>query len=144
VEQALEQADLDAGMLELEITETAIIKDVSETISLLFALKKIGVKLAIDDFGTGYSSLNYLKNFPIDTLKIDKSFVDDIVTNTKDAAIAQTIVQLARNLGLSTIAEGVETDGQKVSLKDMGCSEFQGYYYSKPVPVTEVEKLLTQ
>lgn len=130
-------------MLELEITETAIIKDVSETVSLLFALKKIGVKLAIDDFGTGYSSLNYLKNFPIDTLKIDKSFIDEIVTNPKDAAIAQTIVQLANNLGLNTVAEGVETIAQRNALKEMGCTEFQGYYYSKPMTVSDVEMQFT-
>ncbi|MCL4147481.1 UNVERIFIED_CONTAM: hypothetical protein GTU68_013666 [Idotea baltica] len=140
VKQVLEDSGLEANMLELEITETAIIKDVSETISLLFALKKIGVKLAIDDFGTGYSSLNYLKNFPIDTLKIDKSFIDEIVTNKKDAAIAQTIVQLASNLGLTTVAEGVETNEQKCLLKEMGCAQFQGFYYGKPMPTIDIEQ----
>ncbi len=140
VQHVLESTGLNADMLELEITETAIIKDVSETISLLMALKEIGVKLAIDDFGTGYSSLNYLKNFPLDTLKIDKSFVDEVVTNSKDAAIAQTIVQLACNLGLNTIAEGVETSEQKALLIEMGCTELQGYYYGKPVSASMVEE----
>ena len=140
VSSALEESGLEADMLELEITETAIIKDVSEAISLLYTLKDIGVTLAIDDFGTGYSSLNYLKSFPIDTLKIDKSFVDYIVTDEKDAAIAQTIVQLATNLSLITVAEGVETNEQKLLLKKMGCTEFQGYYFSKPLTVSNLEQ----
>ncbi|MFT7388116.1 MAG: diguanylate cyclase (GGDEF)-like protein/PAS domain S-box-containing protein [Candidatus Endobugula sp.] len=141
VKQVLKLSGLEPNMLELEITETAIIEDISEATSLLFELKAIGVKLAIDDFGTGYSSLNYLKNFPIDTLKIDKSFIDEIVINTKDAAIAQTVVQLACNLGLSTIAEGVETKEQQTLLKEMGCTELQGYYYSKPLSVADIELL---
>jgi EAL domain-containing protein (putative c-di-GMP-specific phosphodiesterase class I) len=130
---------LPADTLELEITETAMLKDTAETIPLLFALKKVGVRLAIDDFGTGYSSLSYLKNFPIDTLKIDKSFVDEIVTDSKDAAIARTIVQLAENLGLRTIAEGVETEEQVNMLRLMGCDEFQGFYFSKPMSVADIE-----
>lgn len=141
VKRALDETGLPAHLLELEITETAIMNDVSETIPLLFELKKLGVKLAIDDFGTGYSSLNYLKNFPIDTLKIDKSFVDEIVTSKKDAAIAQTIIQLADNLGLVTIAEGVENTEQRQLLADMGCTEFQGYLYSKPFPPEIIEKI---
>lgn len=140
VKTALVETGLPAHLLELEITETAIVNDISETIPLLFNLKEIGVRLAIDDFGTGYSSLNYLKNFPIDTLKIDKSFVDEIVTSKKDAAIAQTIIQLAHNLGLMTIAEGVEDTEQRQSLKDMGCGEFQGYLYSKPFPPEIIEQ----
>lgn len=140
--QSLKASELPAESLELEITETAMLKDVMETIPLLKALKDMGVGLAIDDFGTGYSSLSYLKNFPINTLKIDKSFVDEIVDNPKDAAIARTIVQLAENLGLRTIAEGVETIEQVEMLTDMGCQELQGYYFSKPLPVGEVERLL--
>ena len=139
---SLKNSGLPASSLELEITETAMLKDVMETIPLLRALKDMGVGLAIDDFGTGYSSLSYLKNFPIDTLKIDKSFVDEIVENPKDAAIARTIVQLADNLGLRTIAEGVETIEQVNMLTTMGCKELQGYYYSKPLPVSEIERLL--
>jgi diguanylate cyclase (GGDEF)-like protein/PAS domain S-box-containing protein len=141
VKRALDETGLPAHLLELEITETAIINDISDTIPLLFDLKKLGVKLAIDDFGTGYSSLSYLKNFPIDTLKIDKSFVDEIVTSNKDAAIAQTIIQLAHNLGLVTIAEGVENTQQRQLLEDMGSSEFQGYLYSKPFPAEIIEQI---
>ena len=139
VEQAIEISGLDSRLLELEITETAIINDVAETIPLLFDLKKLGIKLAIDDFGTGYSSLSYLKNFPIDTLKIDKSFIDEIVLNDKDAAIAHTIVQLAGNLGLSTIAEGVEYSEQQTVLHEMGCSQLQGYLFSKPLTPELIE-----
>ncbi len=142
VKSALDESGLEPGLLELEITETALVKDIAETISLLFTLKKLGVKLAIDDFGSGYSSLNYLKNFPIDTLKIDKSFVDEIVTSERDAAIALTIVELGKNLGLSTIAEGVETMEQKQSLKQMGCCEFQGYFFSKPMSIDKVSELM--
>ncbi|MGI2170963.1 two-component system response regulator [Shewanella sp. MF05960] len=134
VKSALTETGLPPSLLELEITESAIISNVDEAIALLFMLKKLGVKLAIDDFGTGYSSLNYLKSFPIDTLKIDKSFVDGIVSNQKDAAIARTIVQLALNLELSTIAEGVEYIEQQELLKAMGCTNLQGYLYSKPLP----------
>lgn len=143
VRKTLESTQLPAETLELEITETAMLKDIAETIPLLFALKKTGTLLAIDDFGTGYSSLSYLKNFPIDTLKIDKSFVDEIVFNRKDAAIAQTIVQLAENLDLRTIAEGVETQEQAKMLAAMGCQEFQGFYFSKPLPVNEIESMLS-
>lgn len=142
VGQSLNNSGLPAASLELEITETAMLKDVMETIPLLNALKAMGVGLAIDDFGTGYSSLSYLKNFPINTLKIDKSFVDEIVDNPKDAAIARTIVQLADNLGLRTIAEGVESIAQIDMLTTMGCKELQGYYYSKPLPAGEIERLL--
>lgn len=144
VRQTLEQTQLPAETLELEITETAMLRDVAETIPLLFSLKKTGVRLAIDDFGTGYSSMSYLKNFPIDTLKIDRSFVEEIVFNRKDAAIAQTIVQLANNLNLSTIAEGVETEAQADLLLKMGCEEFQGFYLNKPMSVAEISALLTR
>jgi diguanylate cyclase (GGDEF)-like protein/PAS domain S-box-containing protein len=133
VKNALLLTSLPAHLLELEITESAIISNVEDAIALLFKLKELGVQLAIDDFGTGYSSLNYLKNFPIDTLKIDKSFIDGIVHNQKDAAIARTIVQLALNLGLGTIAEGVEHVEQYELLKEMGCNDLQGYLYGKPV-----------
>jgi diguanylate cyclase (GGDEF)-like protein/PAS domain S-box-containing protein len=142
VNKTIAATQLPAETLELEITETAMLKDIAETISLLFSLKKTGVLLAIDDFGTGYSSLSYLKNFPIDTLKIDKSFVDEIVFNQKDAAIAQTIVQLADNLKLNTIAEGVESKEQTEMLSTMGCQEFQGFYFSKALPASEIEKIL--
>lgn len=142
ISQSLDESGLSANFLELEITETAMLKEVTETIPLLNALKALGVNLAIDDFGTGYSSLSYLKNFPVDTLKIDKSFIDEIVESPKDAAISRTIVQLAENLGLRTIAEGVENSKQATMLAEMGCNELQGYYFSRPLPAGEVERLL--
>lgn len=140
---ALEMSGLDPCLLELEITESAIIQNITDTLGVLVSLKKLGINLAIDDFGTGYSSLNYLKNFPIDTLKVDKSFIDQIVTNKKDAAIAQTILQLADNLGLLSIAEGVETEAQLMGLKNMGCTQFQGFYFSKPLPADMVDVLIS-
>lgn len=140
--EVLEQTGIPAETLELEITETAMLNDIAETIPLLFAIKKTGVRLAIDDFGTGYSSMSYLKNFPLDVLKIDRSFVEEIDFNRKDAAIAQTIVQLAENLEITTVAEGVETEAQLKLLKQMGCAKFQGYYFSKPMPVSEINRLI--
>ncbi|WP_289283526.1 MULTISPECIES: two-component system response regulator [unclassified Methylophaga] len=142
IKNTLDVTDLPPETLELEITETAMLKDTAETIPLLFSLKKLGVRLAIDDFGTGYSSLSYLKNFPIDTLKIDRSFVEEIVSNTKDCAIAQTIVQLADNLQLCTIAEGVETSEQAEVLRKLGCAEFQGFFFSHPMPAQQLRLLL--
>ena len=139
---ALEVSGLDPSLLELEITESAIIQNVNETLKLLVSLKSLGINLAIDDFGTGYSSLSYLKKFPIDTLKVDKSFVDEIVTNKKDAAIAQTILQLANNLGLLSVAEGVETKEQVEGLTNMGCTQFQGFFFSKPLPVELIDLLI--
>ena len=144
IRETLEQTGLPAETLEIEITETAMLKDIAETIPLLFSLKQAGVRLAIDDFGTGYSSMTYLKNFPIDTLKIDRSFVEEIVFNQKDAAIAKTIVQLADNLKLSTVAEGVETVEQAEMLKKMGCEEFQGFYFSRPKPPADIEAMLAK
>ncbi|GGP37507.1 EAL domain-containing protein [Shewanella saliphila] len=138
VKFAIEHTQVSPHLLELEITESAIIRNVDDAIALLIKLKDLGVKLAIDDFGTGYSSLNYLRNFPIDTLKIDKSFVDEIVTNQKDAAIARTIIQLAINLELSTIAEGVEHTEQLEILKSLGCNDIQGYLYSKALPAKKL------
>lgn len=143
IKNTLTVTDLPPETLELEITETAMLKDTAETIPLLFSLKKLGVRLAIDDFGTGYSSLSYLKNFPIDTLKIDRSFVEEIVSNTKDCAIAQTIVQLADNLQLCTIAEGVETSEQAEVLRALGCAEFQGFFFSHPMPAERLSQLLS-
>ena len=142
IKNTLDVTDLPPETLELEITETAMLKDTAETIPLLFSLKKLGVRLAIDDFGTGYSSLSYLKNFPIDTLKIDRSFVEEIVSNTKDCAIAQTIVQLADNLQLCTIAEGVETSEQAEVLRKLGCAEFQGFFFNHPMPAQQLRLLL--
>ena len=137
VVDALRQGGLDASGLELEITETAVMQDAEAAIRLLHELKDIGVKLAMDDFGTGYSSLGYLKRLPIDKLKIDQSFVRDMTDDPDDAAIVSTIINMARNLKLKPIAEGVETDRQLAFLRQYACDEVQGYYFSKPLPAAE-------
>lgn len=142
IQHCLKQTGIPSAALMLEITETAMLNRVEDTIPLLKNLKALGVGLAIDDFGTGYSSLSYLKHFPVDTLKIDKSFVDDIVTRHEDAAIVRTIIQLTENLGLNTVAEGVETLEQVDLLRKMQCHNLQGYYFSKPLPVGAAEQLL--
>jgi len=105
-------------------------------------LKKRGIRIAIDDFGTGYSSLNHLKNFPVDVLKIDRSFVSDICDNVQDTAIVRTIVQLGRSLGLCVIAEGVETECQIAQLLKEGCEQAQGYYFGRPMPAGAFAEIL--
>ena len=112
------------------------------TIATLLALKERGIKLSIDDFGTGYSSLAYLQRFPIDKVKIDIAFVRDITGPTTDASIAQTIIQMAHSLNMRAIAEGVETAGQHAYLRHHGCDEFQGYFFSRPLPVESIAALL--
>jgi EAL domain-containing protein (putative c-di-GMP-specific phosphodiesterase class I) len=117
---------------------------VTPAVDLLHRMKALGVNLSIDDFGTGYSSLSYLSRFPIDVLKIDRSFVADITDDANDAAIVTSIIALAHNLKLSVIAEGVETAAQLDYLRTHGCDEMQGYYFSKPLPADEFEQLLRQ
>lgn len=124
---------VDTSLIELEITESAFVDDVELAIKTMFSLKDMGFKLAIDDFGTGFSSLNYLKKFPIDKLKIDKSFIDNVLKESGNAAIVKSIVTLAHNLNLNVIAEGVETIEQRDFIKEIGCPLIQGYYYSKPL-----------
>ncbi|PWB47720.1 MAG: hypothetical protein C3F18_11970 [Nitrosomonadales bacterium] len=140
----LRESGLDPAHLELEVTESLVMQNVEEAISTLGRLKAMGIKLSIDDFGTGYSSLNYLKRFPIHTLKIDQSFVRDITTDPSDAAIAKTIISMAHELGLTVIAEGVETEEQKSFLRLRHCDEMQGYFFSRPVPAQEFETLLRE
>ncbi len=119
----------------LELTESMVMHDVDSTLVALRALKKLGVSLSLDDFGTGYSSLSYLRRFPIDELKIDRSFINDIHTNPDDAAIAGAIIAMARSLGLSVVAEGVEKNEQVALLSALGCNQVQGYYYARPLTV---------
>ncbi|MBU0924403.1 EAL domain-containing protein [bacterium] len=131
IKECLEYSNLDAKYLEVELTESYIMDNVEESISTLARLKDLGIKLAIDDFGTGYSSLSYLKRFPIDKLKIDKSFVDELPKSTRDAAIAKTVIELAKGLEMKVIAEGVEKKEQNDFLKNELCDEVQGWYYGK-------------
>jgi diguanylate cyclase (GGDEF)-like protein/PAS domain S-box-containing protein len=144
IEDELSAFDLAPELLELELTERVIMRNIEETRSKLRALKKIGVKLSVDDFGTGYSSMNYLKRFPLDTLKIDRSFVMDLETDSNDESIIRAIVAMSKGLGLSTIAEGVETEQQRVLLSTIGCDLMQGYLYSRPVPAEEAAACLTR
>ena len=138
----LEETGLPPSLLEIEMTERIIMQDADSTIGTLRAIKKMGLMLSIDDFGTGYSSLSYLRRFPIDKLKIDRSFVRDIATNQDDAAIIRTIITMGHSLRMKVIAEGVETPGQLAFLKQEGCDEAQGYHFSRPVPAEEFEPLL--
>lgn len=144
VAQALRLHDVDAQYLELEVTESAVMQDPEKTVASLRELKRIGVRLALDDFGTGYSSLNYLKRFPIDTLKIDQSFVRDITTDPDDAAIALTIISLAHSLRRRVVAEGVETEAQLSILRRHRCDEMQGFYFSRPLPADAFASLMRE
>ncbi len=137
VSDALQHAGLDAARLTLELTESSIMENGVQTKTSLHKLKDIGVSLSIDDFGTGYSSLAYLKDFPIDKLKIDRSFVQDVDTNADDKSIVRSIIALGHNLKLSIIAEGVEKIEHMNLLESLGCEESQGYYISRPLPESE-------
>jgi predicted signal transduction protein with EAL and GGDEF domain len=141
VERFLKDTGMSPDKLEFELTESAIMTDAATNIERLTALKKLGIKLAVDDFGTGYSSLNYLRRFPIDTLKIDQSFVSD-VTNADGEGIVDAILALARTLGLQVIAEGVETEEQVNYLMERHCDMLQGYYFSHPLPAAEIPGLI--
>ncbi|KAF7600706.1 MAG: two-component system response regulator [Candidatus Dactylopiibacterium carminicum] len=134
VQGALARHGLDAGSLELELTESMLMDDPQHTLEILQALKQLGVRLSLDDFGTGYSSFGYLQRFPIDALKIDQSFVRDITGDGGGAVIAAAIIDLAHRLGLKVVGEGVETVEQRDCLRSQGCDEIQGYYFARPLP----------
>ena len=140
----LEESGLAPEFLEIELTESMVMTDVDSAVMVLAALKALGIKIAIDDFGTGYSSLSYLKRFPIDVLKVDRSFVRDITSEVDDAAIVDSIISLAHNLRLQVIAEGVETLEQLVYLRDKGCDQVQGYYVSRPLPALAFAMMLQE
>ncbi|MGH4117748.1 EAL domain-containing protein [Clostridium sp.] len=138
----LKETGLNPKYLELEVTENIIMKETEYIIESLKQLKALGVEIAIDDFGTEYSSLNYIKQLPVDKIKIDISFVRGINIKHKDEAIIKVIISLAKNLGLKVIAEGVETKEQLDFLKEQMCDEIQGYYYYKPVQAHIIEELM--
>ena len=131
---ALRDAAANPRLLKLELTESLLLHDVEDSILKMQALRTLGVGFSLDDFGTGYSSLSYLKRLPLDQLKIDQSFVRDVLTDPNDATIACTIITLARSLGLDVVAEGVETEGQRAFLLRNGCRQFQGYLFGRPGP----------
>ncbi|WP_085687236.1 MULTISPECIES: bifunctional diguanylate cyclase/phosphodiesterase [unclassified Pseudomonas] len=142
VQATLERHGLRGEQLELEITESLLLHNAEQAIDTLHQLKTLGVRIALDDFGTGFSSLSYLKRLPIDKIKIDRSFIQEIVTDPHDAAITQGIISMAHHLSLTVVAEGVETASQVEFLKSSRCDIFQGYFFAKPMPYTEIETLL--
>jgi diguanylate cyclase (GGDEF)-like protein len=142
VAMALAESGLPAERLCLEMTESVLMIDTEENLALLTRLKALGVRLAIDDFGTGYSSLSYLHRFPVDTLKIDRSFVERLGQASDEAALARTIVQLGQSLGMVTVAEGIEQYGQFLALNRMTCELGQGFYFSRPLPAAQATGLL--
>ena len=139
----LKDSGVPAACLELELTESIPMRDVAETMQILDNLKRLGLCIAVDDFGTGYSSLNYLKQFPIDVLKIDRSFVDGLPEGEQDAQIARAIIAMAHSLNLSVIAEGVETQAQLDFLRQHGCDEVQGYLFGRPMPAAQFESMFS-
>ncbi len=142
VAKALKNSRLNPQYLELEITESVIMRNVNETISTLNDFKEMGISISVDDFGTGYSSLSYLKRFPLDNLKVDRTFVKDIPDNEDDVTITSAIIALAQSLGLGVVAEGVETQNQVSFLKQQGCEMAQGYLFSEPLPADKMVEML--
>jgi EAL domain-containing protein (putative c-di-GMP-specific phosphodiesterase class I) len=139
VQEVLLQTGANPRRLKLELTESLLAENVEDVIEKMTALRLLGINFSLDDFGTGYSSLSYLKRLPLSQLKIDQSFVRDVLTDPNDAAIARTIVLLGQSLGLAVIAEGVETEGQRQFLADIGCIAYQGYLFSRPLPIEQFE-----
>jgi diguanylate cyclase (GGDEF)-like protein/PAS domain S-box-containing protein len=144
VHDAVQRHAINPVQLKLELTEGMLLEDVEETIATMNILSEIGIQFSMDDFGTGYSSLQYLKRLPLDQLKIDQSFVRDIVTDSSDKAIVRTIIVMAQSLGISVIAEGVETEENRQFLLDNGCVHYQGYLFGRPVPIEQFEASLQQ
>jgi diguanylate cyclase (GGDEF)-like protein/PAS domain S-box-containing protein len=142
VRAVLEETGLPPDLLELEVTESSVMHNIERAVQVLTALKSMGVRLAIDDFGTGYSSLAQLKRFPIDTLKVDRSFIREIPDDPEDRAIAEAIIAMGRTLSLTVVAEGVETPEQQEFLRTRGCDQMQGFYFSKPISADEFADLL--
>ena len=140
--EILQETGVPPSLIEIELTESAIMQDVETTVTILSDIKAMGIKVSVDDFGTGYSSLSQLKRFPIDTLKIDKSFVLNISRNKEDEAIVTAIVSMARSLGMNIVAEGVETTDQMQILAVKGCRQMQGYLFSKPLPANLLETFI--
>ncbi|MCR4302299.1 MAG: EAL domain-containing protein [Sulfuricaulis sp.] len=142
ISRVLGESCLVPEQLELEITESAIMKNAEPTVRMLGDMRRMGIRLAIDDFGTGYSSLSYLKRFPIDTLKIDQSFVQDVTVDEDDASLVKAIVVMGHALKLNVLAEGVETAEQLAFLRKEGCDSMQGYFFCRPLSVEEITPLL--
>jgi EAL domain-containing protein (putative c-di-GMP-specific phosphodiesterase class I) len=142
IDQIISDTKINPEHLKLEITESTLMENAEVAIYLMTELRSRNIQISIDDFGTGYSSLAYLKRLPLDQLKIDRSFVRDVLTDPNDAAIARTILQLAQSLDLDVVAEGVETEEQRAFLQEIGCHTLQGYFIAKPLTVEALEHWL--
>jgi EAL domain-containing protein (putative c-di-GMP-specific phosphodiesterase class I) len=144
VRKIIKHSGVNPALLKLELTESLFAENIDDIIQKMTALKKLGIKFSLDDFGTGYSSLNYLKRLPLNQLKIDQSFVRDILVDSHDASICRSVISLAKSLDLEVIAEGVERLDQKELLYQQGCNAYQGYYFSKPLPIEALEAFITK
>jgi EAL domain-containing protein (putative c-di-GMP-specific phosphodiesterase class I) len=142
VERIVARAGVDPALLEFELTESMLMANPEAAVEILSRIKALGMRLSVDDFGTGYSSLAYLKRFPLDALKIDRTFVRDLPDDPDDAAITKAVIRLAHSLSLKVVAEGVENVDQLRELEQYGCDQIQGYYVSRPVPAQACEALL--
>ena len=142
IESAIKEAGIPGSAVVIEITESALIEDSPHTINVLHALKALGAKIALDDFGTGYSSLTYLKRYAIDLIKIDKTFIGDILTDAEDSAITQAVLALAKSLGLGVVAEGVDNQQTLDQLERWGCNSYQGFFLNRPSSCDDAIKIL--
>jgi EAL domain-containing protein (putative c-di-GMP-specific phosphodiesterase class I) len=142
VADVIQKTGIRPEQIELELTESIAMRDVDASVTMLEELRAMGVRLSIDDFGTGYSSLSYLQRFPLSRLKIDQSFVRDLLTSENSVKITKAIIAMAHSLNLAVLAEGVETEGQLARLRSEGCDEVQGYLFSRPLPAAEFENVL--
>jgi EAL domain-containing protein (putative c-di-GMP-specific phosphodiesterase class I) len=144
VKRILITTRVDPGLLKLEITEGLFLSNVEEKIEQLKALKSLGVTISIDDFGTGYSSLSYLGKLPVDELKIDRSFITDVISNDENRAIIASIIYMAHSLQLTTVAEGIENEEQLQFIQTQQCDTYQGFFFSRPIPFADMSKLLPE
>lgn len=144
VQTAVQRQAINPLLLKLELTESLLLENIEDTINTLNELKEIGVQLSLDNFGSGYSSLQHLKRMPLDQIKIDSSFINDISTDNNDNAIVRAIIAMANNLNLDVIAEGVEMKEQRQLLLDKGCTHYQGYLFGKPMPIAQFDAILRQ
>jgi EAL domain-containing protein (putative c-di-GMP-specific phosphodiesterase class I) len=142
IDEALASSGMSPVLLQIEVTESMMMRDVPRAIRVLDAIRSRGIRIAIDDFGTGYSSMSLMKQFPIDTIKIDRSFVRDLPDDTEDRAIAQAIISMGQALGMTIVAEGVETVAQETFLRAHGCDEMQGFLFSRPLAAEALADLL--